>query len=280
MQSIPQLITDIFRNGSKTYYYSSLFFPSNVKKDVFTLYSFVRVADDFVDSTPQQKKAFLEFRKQFEKGYAKKKSGNFIIDEFIKLMKKHSFEKKWVDAFLDAMEKDLTKKSYETLKEVEVYMYGSAEVIGLMMAKILHLPKESYPGARLLGKAMQYANFIRDIQEDLDLKRQYLPVELMKAHDLTSLSHNEVIVQKQAFIDFMQDQIFQYRTWQKEAEASFHYIPYRYRIPIQTASEMYKWTMDTIFQDPFIVYEKKVKPSIFHIIQTIIKNSVILLFKK
>ena len=55
----------IFKNGSKTYYYSSFFFPPNVKEDVFKLYSFVRKADDYVDSVPQQKQEFYSFKARY-----------------------------------------------------------------------------------------------------------------------------------------------------------------------------------------------------------------------
>jgi phytoene synthase len=60
-------MTRIFKKGSKTYFYNSLFFPNNVKDDVFILYSFVRKADDFVDAVPQQVEEFHQFRDQYER---------------------------------------------------------------------------------------------------------------------------------------------------------------------------------------------------------------------
>ena len=93
-------------------------------------------------------------------------TSDIIINSFFELLHRKSFQSSWVDAFFKSMEMDLIKKRYETIEETLSYIYGSAEVIGLMMAKILDLDPQSYPFARYLGRAMQYINFIRDIDED------------------------------------------------------------------------------------------------------------------
>lgn len=264
----------IFKNGSKTYFYSSLFFPKEVRDDVFILYSFVRVADDFVDSQPQRKKDFLAFRKEYQKALQKGFSSNEIINNFIQLMNKRKIEKVWVEAFLDAMQQDLTKKKYKNLQEVEEYMYGSAEVIGLMMAKILELPEESYFSARQLGKAMQFINFIRDITEDQSLNRNYFPQSDLRKYNLQTLSYTEVYKHPSQFKKFMLYQLMNYKSWQIDGEDGYQYIPSRYLIPIKTAADMYWWTAEQIARDPMIVFEKKVKPSIFQILFTILRNSL------
>ena len=147
---IKEKIFSIFKKGSRTYFYCSLFFPENVKSDVFTLYSFVRTTDDFVDALPQQRVEFLAFRKKFEASMSGIVAHDLVIDSFTALMKKKNFKTEWVTQFLDAMELDLTEKTYRTLADVEKYMYGSAEVIGLMMARILDLPAEAYPAAQYI----------------------------------------------------------------------------------------------------------------------------------
>ena len=173
--AIPKEVYKTFKKGSKTYFFSSLFFPKAAKEDVFMLYSFVRVADSFVDEIPQQKKEFLEFKQKFYQAYDGVLADNLIIDGFVKLMKKHDFELEWVTLFLNAMEMDLTKSEYHTIQETEEYMLGSAGVIGYMMCAVLGIPKSAFPQAKALGFAMQYANFIRDIDEDQELNRTYLP---------------------------------------------------------------------------------------------------------
>ncbi|MBD3206151.1 hypothetical protein GF319_07385 [Candidatus Bathyarchaeota archaeon] len=97
----------IFKNGSKTYYYSSFFFPPKVKEDVFKLYSFVRVADDFVDTIPQKKEEFYEFRKLYERSLEGEKTGDILIDGFSDVRDRRDFDPSWIDAFLNSMESDL-----------------------------------------------------------------------------------------------------------------------------------------------------------------------------
>ena len=80
-------IYSIFKKGSKTYFYSSVFFPNNIKQDVFTLYAFVRKADDYVDTVPQLKDDFLKFKQDFNEGLKNKKTNNIVIDIFIELFK-------------------------------------------------------------------------------------------------------------------------------------------------------------------------------------------------
>lgn len=264
----------LFKKSSTTYFYSSIFFPPDIKQDVFVLYNFVRKADNFVDAVPQQKKEFYTFRDLFQKALKGNDVDDNTITSFVALLKRRNFDEKWITAFLDAMESDLHKNIYKTIEETEKYMYGSAEVIGLMMARIMSLPKESFNAARMLGKSMQYINFIRDIQEDLDLGRTYLPENEIKKFKLKSLRNDDVSKQTQAFKDFMLQQINYYYKWQEEAEKGFTYIPKRYRVPIKTASDMYTWTAKVIANDPFIVYRKKVKPSKSKVITRALYNYI------
>ncbi|MBU1616750.1 MAG: phytoene/squalene synthase family protein [Candidatus Margulisbacteria bacterium] len=255
-----KLKTSIFRQGSRTYFYSSVFFPSAVKEDVFTLYAFVRRADNFVDSIPQDRNGFLIFRENYLSARRGLLSGDKIIDSFVKLSAKKSFDQKWTDAFLSSMELDLNKNIYTTLDETENYMYGSAEVVGLMMAAILDLSEKAYPQARALGKAMQYINFIRDIKEDHLLGRRYLPTAELEKFGLASLDEKTARRDPDRFAAFIKGQLALYRDWQIEAESGYHFLPWRYLVPVKTAADMYAWTAQQIDRDPLVVFQRTVKP--------------------
>lgn len=259
---------NIFRRGSKTYFTSSLLFPPEIRDKVFVLYAFVRVADDYVDSIPQQKKKFYSFVNHYNHALKGDKSGNVVVDDFVDLINKEGIKVEWVDAFLEAMRSDLHKKKYKTMKDLEKYMYGSAEVIGLMMAKIMNLPKKSYASAKLLGKSMQYANFLRDIAEDNALQRQYLPVEELKKYGFSNAKKDTLLGNYKQFEDFLTAQVGLIYTWQKQAEEGFQYIPKRLRVAVKTASEMYKWTVKEIRSNPKIIFSRKVKPSQTKILRT------------
>jgi len=261
-------LDEIFRRGSTTYYNSSRFFPRKVREDVTKLYAFVRVFDDLVDSVPQKVGEFYKLRNLYYEEKKGKRTGNKVLENFVELSQRKGFEDSWVEAFLDSMESDIYKKTYYTLDELLKYMYGSAEVVGLFMMKILDLPEESKPYAMMLGRAMQYLNFIRDVKEDIYLGRQYLPVEDMEKFGIDKMECNE------GFKEFMRFEINRYFEFEKEAEKGFKYIPARYLIPIKTAAEMYKWTAIRIKASPCIVLERKVKPKKRRIVLNAVKNIV------
>ena len=277
---VDKTIFTIFRQGSTTYFYSSLFFPTKIRKNVFILYAFVRQADNFVDQIPQDRTGFYNFKHRFEDAWNGKQTDDIVIDSFVLLAKEKNFEKSWIDAFLDSMEMDLTKRVYQTMDDTLEYIYGSAEVIGLFMARILELVDRSFESAKYLGRSMQYINFIRDIDEDNTLGRLYFPQTELARYGLDSLDHEYVKNHPDQFNSFMKAQIERYCGWQELAEHGYDFIPKRYLIPIKTASEMYKWTAHQIAHDPFIIYRWKVKPMISQIITETFKSMVDIVSKK
>jgi phytoene synthase len=250
---------EIFKAGSKTYYNASRFFPKDVREDVFTLYAFVRIVDDYVDNTPQQKKEFLKIKRQLKQALDGTTVGNKIVDDFAELARRKEFSKEEIDGFMHSMESDLYHKKYTSIEESLEYMYGSAEVIGLFMSKIIGLKEELYPYAQLLGRAMQYINFIRDIDEDLKMDRWYLPINLTKGK--ITPTKEWLRSHPNEFKWFVTQQIDQYLTWQLEAQQAFAHIPRKYRIPIKVASNMYRWTAKQIMNNPQVIFSKKIKPS-------------------
>lgn len=266
----------IFKRGSTTYYWSSSFFPKSYRKDVYALYSFVRVADDYVDEQPAQPKKLLELEKSYLKGindpafevitHSWDDIDTRVIKNIIRLSHKYKFDQKWVEAFFWSMKQDIDPNTYATLDDSLRYVYGSAEVIGLMMAKIMGLPEESFAAAKAQGRAMQWINFIRDIEEDNSLGRLYFPKEDLRKYNLKDLSKETVTNKATDFKRFMRAQIKRYDAWQAEADAGMTYIPRRLRSPLKTAVEMYNWTAQRIEQNPLIVFDKKVRPGKFRVI--------------
>jgi phytoene synthase len=262
---------ETFRAGSKTYFNSTRFFPEPVRSDVFRLYGFVRTADNYVDCIPQDRAGFEEFVARYRDARAGRASGIPIVDDFVELAARCRFEDDWIEAFLGSMRMDLNKRVHATLDESIDYMYGSAEVIGLFMARIMGLSDAAMDCARLLGRSMQYINFIRDIAEDHSLGRIYLPIS---ETSLSSLAEQETRAHPVEFRRFIQAQLSRYRQWQARARRGYKLIPKRYRIPIKTAGDMYEWTAQTIANDPFVVYKTKVKPNRGRIMVTGVLNSV------
>jgi phytoene synthase len=259
---------EIFKNGSTTYYWSSKFFPKKVRDDVFKLYSFVRIVDDYVDKPSPDVESFAYITHRWKT--AKKDLDNFaplddsiaerVLQNIVYVVHRFDCDPAWVDAFLDSMKMDIDQRKYKTIDDTLEYIYGSAEVIGLFMAKILNLPEESYEYAKMQGRAMQFINFIRDIDEDIGLGRQYFPVDDLKKRRLNDLSSAEALEKPEAFQAFINQQIHRYKVWQAEADKGLGYIPKRLRVAVQTAVEGYNWTATQIEKKPTSIYEKKIKP--------------------
>ncbi|MEI8093241.1 MAG: phytoene/squalene synthase family protein [Spirochaetales bacterium] len=271
---VASLHEQIFAGGSKTYYNSSRIFPPAIRKDVFTLYAFVRVADNLVDDVPQQPGEFRAFRQRWRNAMVGKPAGDMVIDPFVALSKRVGFDPQWTEDFLAAMESDLGTVAINTLDEVLRYTWGSAEVIGLYMMRILNLPEAARETACLMGRSMQFINFLRDVAEDHALGRRYLPLgeSGSTASGLTDLTPESVAANPEAFCTYMRGQTSLYTGWQKAAQQGYGYLPWRLRLAVKTASDLYNWTAQVIMRDPMEVWRRKIKPGKLRILGTALRN--------
>ncbi len=272
---------EIFQQGSITFFTATLFFPHVQKKAVFDLYAFVRIFDDFVDCVPAQKTEYFALKNEYHAVLngetvqsAVSEKNSEVVRNFVQLQKDFNFSQEWIESFFESMEVDLTKSTYATLSETESYIYGSAEVIGLMMAKIMKLDEASYPAAQSLGKAFQYMNMIRDVADDITLGRVYLPEEEYRKYRLVEVSKAEAVAKPEQFNKFIQAQIAIYKGWREQAKSGFHFIPRRYLIPIKIALSLFDDTIEKISQNPQVVFERKVKPTKARIAATAIKQII------
>lgn len=172
---------------------------------IYSIYGFVRLADEIVDTFyhQNQEELFKEFCQEVEKAIKLKFSLNPILHAFQEVVHTYKIPQEYIDAFLYSMELDLTKSEY-TDEEVSVYIYGSAEVVGLMCLCVF-VPDEKerlslIPYAKKLGSAFQKVNFLRDIQADLEIrKRIYIPKELLengKITEKTKKQYEEILEQE------------------------------------------------------------------------------------
>lgn len=254
----------IFKKGSVTYYYSSQFFTGQVKKDVYTLYAYVRTVDNYVDIKPIDRIGLERTYKDTVQAWKGEVVKEEIVTKFVELAKRKGFLWEWVEAFWQAMKSDLIKTNYKNFSELKPYIYGSAEVVGLMMVKILDLPKDSILAAQCQGRAMQFINFIRDVKEDEELGRNYLGYQISWKTD------------REKWAKFVRGLIQKYYEIQNEAEKGYRYIPKKYLIPIKTAADLYNWTARKIWNEPGIVWDRKIKPSKIRAIWQMMINVILL----
>lgn len=185
MKNNNNIYRKITKKYTKTFYYSTLFFPKDIRDKIFLLYSFVRIIDNFVDKKNPDKKNFFIYKNELINFVENnKKSKIKIINDFGELIKAYNLKKEVYD-YLFTQEKEIKIKKYKTFKDFLDFTYGVAGVIGIMIAKILELPKNSYEYAKKLGQSLQIINNIRDIYEDSKLKKIYIPEEILIKFNLS-----------------------------------------------------------------------------------------------
>ena len=190
-------------NVTKTYSTSfslaTRLLSENIRKDIYNIYGFVRFADEIVDSFHDYNKTelFNDFSDDLEKALVNKIHLNPILNSFQHTFHKYNIDKDLVDSFMKSMRMDLTKKKYSTVKEYKEYIYGSADVVGLMCLKVFvqgdsKLYNKLKNNAMKLGSAFQKVNFLRDLKADKeDLNRTYFPNT--KFEKLNESEKNEII---------------------------------------------------------------------------------------
>ena len=174
---------NVTKSYSTSFSLATLMLSSSIRQDIYNIYGFVRFADEIVDSFHEyNKKELLDrFVLDLDNALDEKISLNPILNSFQKTVNKYGIDKSLIDAFIDSMRQDLYKSDYETVKDYKKYIYGSADVVGLMCLKVfvsgdIKLYDELKPYAMSLGSAFQKVNFLRDLKDDFKkLNRIYFP---------------------------------------------------------------------------------------------------------
>lgn len=203
-----QISFDCSKNVTKSY---STSFSSavrmlapNIRQDIYNIYGFVRFADEIVDTFHAYDKEtlFKMFEEDLEKALELKISLNPILNAFQHTVNRYAIPKELINAFMKSMKQDLYKTEYKTTAEYEEYIYGSADVVGLMCLKVFVNGnevqyKELKDSAMRLGSAFQKVNFLRDLKADFEnLSRTYFPNTNL--NQLDEASKQEIIAEIEA----------------------------------------------------------------------------------
>ncbi|MEY4411922.1 MAG: hypothetical protein RL560_181 [Actinomycetota bacterium] len=251
----------------KTYYLATLLLPERKRPYVHALYGFARYADEIVDDlastlSPQEKADVLRtwssgVLADLKSGRSSDHIGRALVDTVQTFNIPHQH---FVD-FLHSMEMDLTITEYQTFNDLHEYVYGSAAVIGLEMVPILGYSDErAFDAAQKLGIAFQLANFIRDVAEDLDRGRVYLPLQELAEYGVNRefLEKRELTPEIIAALKF---QIARVRSLQAEANEGIKYLDKESRPCIRAASELYCGIVDEVEAIGYDIFNKRAKTS-------------------
>lgn len=210
---------------------------ASIRDAIYGIYGFVRFADEIVDTFHGHDQELLlnDFEADYYKAVASGISLNPILHSFQKVVADYGIDDKLVKAFLQSMRSDLSKKKFDD-SEIAEYIYGSAEVVGLMCLKVFvkgdeSLYQELKPYAKHLGAAFQKINFLRDLHHDTEeLKRFYFPI--LKDHPLNEES-------KRIILDDIHEDY-------RQAMIGIHKLPKEARLGVYTAYIYYKKLTDKI----------------------------------
>lgn len=251
----------------KTYYLATLLLPKAKRPFVHALYGFARYADEIVDdlaselSVEEKAEALSTWGNgvlaDLKKGTSQDHVGRALIDTVNRFDIPHEH----FEAFLHSMRMDLTVQEYETYEDLLEYVYGSAAVIGLEMVPILGpLHNDAFEAAKKLGIAFQLANFIRDVDEDLDRGRVYLPIKELAQFGVTREMLEERVLTPE-IIEALKFQIARVRQLQAESAAGIAMLEASSRPCIEAASSLYCGIVDEVEKIGYDIFNHRAKTS-------------------
>jgi phytoene synthase len=251
----------------KTYFLATLLLPKAKRPFVHALYGFARYADEIVDdlaselSVEEKAEALSTWGNgvlaDLKKGSSQDHVGRALIDTVNRFNIPHEH----FEAFLHSMTMDLTVQEYESYEDLIEYVYGSAAVIGLQMVPILGpLHSDAFAAAEKLGIAFQLANFIRDVDEDLDRGRVYLPLKELGQFGVTREMLEERVLTPE-IIEALKFQIARVRQLQAEAAAGIKMLEPSSRPCIDAASTLYCGIVDEVEKIGYDIFNHRAKTS-------------------
>ena len=254
----------------KTYYLATLLLPKAKRPHVHALYGFARYADEIVDdlgstlSAKEKRDSLERWSEQLLQDITHGRSHDHIGRALVDTVRRFDIPIAYFEAFLHSMSMDLSVAEYETYEDLMEYVYGSAAVIGLQMVHVLGTVEgkksEALIPAEKLGIAFQLANFIRDVGEDLERGRVYLPMSELRAHGVTrAMLENRTLTPQ--IIEALKFQIARVRALQTEANAGINHLSPDSRPCIRAASELYCGIVDEVEKIDYNIFEKRAKTS-------------------
>ncbi|HEX2048579.1 MAG TPA: phytoene/squalene synthase family protein [Acidimicrobiales bacterium] len=250
------------RRYGTTYYWSTHLLPPVKRHHVHALYGFCRYADDIVDdlgstATPgQRQRALADFGHRFFVDLARGSSDDLVLKAVVHTVKAFDIDPDCFRRFLRSMAMDFTVETYETFEDLLDYMDGSAAVIGEMMLPILEpTSPDAYGHARDLGIAFQLSNFWRDVAEDLDRGRVYVPQEDLRKFGADPW-RREVTPE---WCDLMAFEIARTRRYYESADLGIPMLPPTSARCIRGARLLYSGILTEIEKASYDVFARRVR---------------------
>ncbi len=249
------------RAHGTTYYASTFLLPATTRPHVHALYGFARYADEIVDDlgpvpVERREAALATFGERFITDLGAGRSEHPVLEAVVDTAVRFDLPVGAFERFLASMAMDLTVATYETFEDLLVYMDGSAAVIGELMLPLLAPVGTAALGpARALGIAFQLTNFLRDVDEDLERGRVYLPQEDLRRFGADP-SRREPDA---AWVELMRFEITRTRAWYELADEGLDLLPDRSAGCIRAARRLYGGILERIEAAGYDVFSARVR---------------------
>ena len=267
LQRAYQHCEQIIKTASKTFYLASGLLPAGKKKSIRALYAFCRVSDDIVDQGPIDMEAHLEYwRHRVLRSIQETQVDPSDIEMLVALAWKdardrHQVPGMFIEQLVDGVSKDLFIKSYESFTELVAYCYGVACTVGLMSMHIIgHKGIDAIPYAIRLGVALQLTNILRDVGEDWQMGRVYLPRDEMEEFNISEQDIASGIVTEK-WRSFMRFQIDRVRLLYASALPGIRMLHPDGRFAIAAAAELYREILTGIENNNYDVFSRRAAAS-------------------
>lgn len=254
-----------------TYYWSTYALPAVKRHHVWALYAFCRYADDIVDEfndaeLAQRCVALHDFGNRFFADLERGASDDIVLKAVVHTVRAFGHDPETFRRFLASMAMDLTIGTYRTWDDLLGYMDGSAAVIGEMMLPILEpTDQRAYGHARDLGLAFQLTNFLRDVSEDLDRDRVYIPQEDLDRFGADP--HRRCV--DPAWTQLMQFEIERCRELYRSADIGVAMLPPASARCVAAARSLYSQILDRIEDAGYDVFHERAHVSTLHKVATV-----------
>jgi len=254
----------ITRRHGTTYYWGALLLPPADRRHVYAVYALARLADDIVDApgaTQGDVAATAAGLRAFEERFFAaladpREAGSPEMAAIVHGVRTAGIDEERFHRFFGAMEMDLTRDSYETWEDLCGYMEGSAAVIGEMMLPVLRpTSPAAFEPARSLGLAFQLTNFLRDMGEDLERGRVYLPQEDLRRFGADPWARRV----DEPWREFMAFEFARNRELYAHADDGLPHLPTASRKCVHTARVLYARILDRVEAADYDVFSSRVR---------------------
>lgn len=248
-----------------SYYFATRFFPSEMRRAVHALYGFVRYPDQWVDCpdagvSPATIRAQLD---AYERDLIRAVCGQPVslppLRAFADVVRRYKIPLRYPLEFLDAMRMDLTRTRYASFEELQTYTWGSASVVGVMMCYILGATQpEALQRAATMGLAMQMTNFLRDVGEDWQRGRVYLPQDELQRFGVSEAQIAQGVVDER-WRALMRFQIDRCRALYADAEKGIALLPREAQYPVLLGGRLYARILHAIERNDYDVFRQRAR---------------------